>query len=124
LLGFTGKTHTSPVYYEVSELLAPPTQDIYVSEFERHPGVLAVSVIVCANCEASAKLEAWRLWPEYKRHFAATSVHQLDFCEIDWETGRCFVAKRMKRRPIPVLFANRPCQNPKNKRRTEEGSAG
>ena len=106
--------------YTVTSL---PTQDIYVVEFERHPGDPGVSVIFRTNCDAVAKLEAWRLWPEYKRHFAATSVHQLDFCEIDWETGRCFAAKRKKRIPIPVLFADQPCQNPKKKRRVDEGSA-
>ena len=40
--------------------LSPPNQDIYMVEFERHPGDLGVSVIVRANCEAAAKLEAWR----------------------------------------------------------------
>jgi hypothetical protein len=80
------------VNYEVSELLSPPIQDIYVVKFVRHAGDLGVSLILRAECEVEAKLEAWRLWPEYKRYFAATSVQLLDFAEIDWETGRCFVA--------------------------------
>jgi hypothetical protein len=105
----------------VSELLSPPIQDIYVVEFVRHPGDLGVSVIVHANCEAAAKLEAWRLWPEYKHYFAASSVHQLDFCEIDWETGRCFISKRRKRTPIPVFTLDEHSKRPRNTKR-EEGA--
>jgi hypothetical protein len=104
----------------VSELHSPPIQDIYVVEFVRHAGDLGASVIVRPNCEVVAKLEAWRLWPEYKRYFAATSVHLLDFCEIDWETGRCFVVKLQKRTPIPVFTLDEPTKRRRNTKREED----
>jgi hypothetical protein len=104
--------------------LNPPNQDIYAVDFVRHSGDLGISVIVRANCEVVAKLEAWRLFPEYKRLASLTLVHLLDYAEIDWQTGRCFVIKRQKRLPIPVLNADQPKQILKKKMRSEEGSAG
>jgi hypothetical protein len=96
----------SSVYYVVSDLISP-SQDLYVVEFERHRGDLGFSCIVRVNCEILAKLKAWRPWPEYKRLAERTRVYLLDYAEIDWELGRCFVAKREKRAAIPVFFAER-----------------
>jgi hypothetical protein len=44
----------------VQELFSPPTADIHGVKLVRHTGDLGVSVIVSTNCEALAKLEAWR----------------------------------------------------------------
>jgi hypothetical protein len=71
-----------------------------------------------------AKLEAWRLFPEYKRNTARTFVFGVEYAEIDWETGQCYVKKRQRRASIPVLFADEPKQKRKGNRRTEDGSAG
>jgi hypothetical protein len=114
----------------VSELISPPNRDIieisppaniFAVEFasERH---LGVSVILPATCELMARLEAWRLFPEYKRNSSATSVYRIQFAEYDWETDRFIVVKQRKRQTIPVFFADQPNQNPKKKRRTEESS--
>ena len=98
-----------------------PGPDVYAVEFEfeRH---LGISVIVPATCALMAKLEAWRLFPEHKRNAHRTFVYNVEYAEIDWETGRCFVMKRRKRASIPVFFAEEHRQKPKKKRRTEGGS--
>jgi hypothetical protein len=107
----------------VSDLISP-SQDLYVVEFERHRGDLGSSCIVRANCEILAKLKAWRLWPEYKRLAARTRVYLLDYAEIDWESGRCFVAKREQRAAIPVFFAEQAAKKQKKRKPAEEGSTG
>jgi hypothetical protein len=87
----------------------------------RHSGDLGISVIVHANCEVVAKLEAWRLFPEYEQLASLTLVHLLDYAEIDWQTGRCFVIKRQKRLPIPVLTLDEHAKRPRNTKH-EEGA--
>jgi hypothetical protein len=69
-----------------------------------------------------ARLEAWRLFPEYKRSASKTSVYNAEYAEIDWGTGRCFVKKLRKRASIPVFFADEPQQKPKRRQPTEGGS--
>jgi hypothetical protein len=114
----------------VSELFSHPAQDIieisppaniFVVEFtsERH---LGVSVILPATCELMARLEAWRLFPEYKCKASATSVYRIQFAEYDWDNDRFIVVKHKRRAAIPVFPADRHNQNPKKRRRTEEGT--
>ena len=103
------------------KLYSPLAQDIYVVEFVRLARDLGVSVIVRANCEVVARLQAWRLFPEYKRLASLTLVHLLDYAEIDWQTGRCFVIKRQKRKPIPALTLDKPTTRPLNTKR-EDGA--
>jgi hypothetical protein len=74
--------------------LNPSNQDIYLVEFERHPGDLGVSVIVRANCDVVAKHEAWRLWPEYKR---------LLFCAVS-PLAALFLASCLSRPPIDAAL--------------------
>ena len=104
----------------MSELFSP-AQDIYVVEFVRHSGDLGISVIVRANCEADARFEAWKRFPEYKRLASLTLVHLLDYAEVDWQTGRCIVVQRQKRKPIPALTLDEPTTRRKNTKR-EEGA--
>jgi hypothetical protein len=105
----------------VSEPSSPPVQDLYVVEFERHLGDLGASVIVRANCAVMAKLEALRLFPEYKRVSSGAFVHSLDYAEIDWQSGQCFVMKRKRRPTIPALTADEPTKRRRNMKR-EEGT--
>ena len=93
----------SSVYCTVSESSSPPTQDLYVVDFERYPGDLGVSLILRGTSFQSAKLEAWRLFPEYKRLVTRTCVRLLDFAEIDWQSGQSFVVTRKVRPAIPVF---------------------
>lgn len=104
----------------MSNLPTPTAQDLYVVDFVRHPGDLGVSIIVRAISGIAAQLEAFRLFPEYKRQSYDTFPHLLDYAEIDWETGCCFVVKR-KRRPIPAFTAGESTKPRRNARR-EEGA--
>jgi hypothetical protein len=97
--------------------LNTPNQDIYIVEFERH---LGVSLILRAECEVAATLQAWRRFPEYKRIASRTRVSALDYAEVDWETGRCFVVKLQKRTPIPVFTLDEPTKRRRNTKREED----
>jgi hypothetical protein len=99
----------------------PPTDALYVVEFERHQGDLGVSLILRASCDVEAKLKAWKFWPEYKRLASRTHISLIDYAEIDWESGRCLVVKRRKRAPLPVFASDEPTMRPKNAKR-EEGA--
>jgi hypothetical protein len=98
-----------------------PAPDLYAVEFT-FPRHLGITVIIPATCAPMARLEAWRLFPEYKQSASKTSVYNVEYAEVDWETGRCFVKKLRKRASIPLLFADEPQETPKKNRRTEEGS--
>ena len=87
----------------MSEPLSPTAQDLYVVDFERYPGDLGVSLILRGTSFQSAKLEAWRLFPEYKRLVTRTCVRLLDFAEIDWQSGQSFVVTRKVRPAIPFF---------------------
>ena len=105
----------------IIEIALPP--NLYAVEFERHSGDLRVSIIVSATCELMAVVEALRRFPEYLRFASRTDVILIDYAEIDWETGRCFVGKRQKRPALPEFFGDEPIPNPNEKWRTEEGGA-
>ena len=106
------KSDVSSVYFTVSEPHPPITKDLYVVDFVRHPGDLGVSLILRAESYQEAKLEAWRLFPEYKRLVTRTCVRLLDFAEIDWNSGQSFVITR-KMRPFipPFRFDDPPRRN-------------
>lgn len=80
-----------------------PGPDLYVVEFEfgQH---LGVSVVLPATCALSAQLKAWELFPEHRRLASSTSICSIDYCEVDWQTGRCIVAKRQKVETIPSFL--------------------
>ena len=102
--------------------LNSPNQDIYIVEFERHPGDLGVSLILRAECEVVARLQAWRRFPEYKRIASQTGVPALDYAEVDWQTGRVLIVKRKKRAAIPALLDEEPDQDFNNDWQIEEGA--
>ena len=102
----------------MSDLPSPRPQDIYVVDFIRHPGDLGLSVIVRAMSGIDAQLEAFRLFPEYKR--CESFPNLLDFAEIDWNSGRSFVKKR-KRQRVPIFTAGEPTKRRTSTRR-EEGA--
>src|ERR1022692_5085971 len=80
-----------------------PGPDLYVVEFE-FDRQLGISVILPATCALAAQFKAWSLFPEHRRRALSTTVHSADYCEVDWETGRCFVAKRQKVESIPPFL--------------------
>jgi hypothetical protein len=94
-----------------------PAPDLYAVEFI-FPRHLGITVVIPATCAPMARLEAWPLFPEYKRSASKTSVCNVEYVEIDWETGRCFVKKRQRRGSVPVLLDGEPKQKPKKTRRS------
>ena len=104
----------------MSEPISPPAQDLYVVDFIRHPGDLGLSVIVRALSGIDAQLEAFRLFPEYKRRSCDSFPHLLDYAEIDWQSGQSFVKKR-KRQPVPIFTAPEPTKRHRKTKR-EEGT--
>lgn len=102
--------------------LNPPNQDIYIVEFVRHSGDLGVSLILRAECQVAARLQAWRRFPEYKRIAPRTRVSALDYAEVDWQTGRVLIMKRKKRPSVPTLLDEEPAQDFNNDWQIEEGS--
>ena len=103
---------------DIIEIALPP--NLYAVEFERHSGDLRVSIIVSATCELMAVVETLRRFPEYLRFASQTDVILIDYAEIDWQTGRCFVGKRQKRPAIPALLDEEPAQNFNNDWQIEE----
>src|ERR1035437_9578272 len=100
-----------------------PAPNLYAVEFERHPGDLRVSIIVSATCELTAVVETLRRFPEYLGFASQTDVIPIDYAEIDWQTGRCFVGKRQKKPVLPEFFADEPSPNQKENWLSGEGSA-
>ena len=98
------------------------TPNLYSVEFERHPGDLRVSIIVSATCELMAVVEALTRFPEYLRFATRTDVILIDYAEIDWQTGRCFVGERQKRPALHEFIADELTPDPNEKWRTEEGA--
>lgn len=100
----------------------PPSTDIYVVDFVRYSGDLGVSLILRAECEVVARLQAWRRFPEYKRLFSQTRVSALDYVEVDHQTGRVLIIKRKKRPAILALLDEESDRDFNNDRKSEEGA--
>src|ERR1017187_3365875 len=88
---------------EAEPLEISPGPDLYVVRFE-FDRKLGVSVVLPATCALAAQLKAWELFPEHKRRASSTNVYSADYCEVDWETGRCLMAKRQKVETIPSFL--------------------
>jgi hypothetical protein len=92
-----------------------PGSNLFEVRFE-FDGQLGISIILPATCALSAQLKAWNLFPERRRRALSTTVYAADYCEVDWETGRCFMAKRQKVETIPSFLI----EEPENERGGEE----
>ena len=98
---------------EPIEILPGPGLFEVCFEFDRH---LGVSVVIPATCALSAQLKAWSLFPEHRLRASSTSVCAVDYCEVDWETGRCVMSKRQKVETVPSFLTEQ------EKERGGEGS--
>jgi hypothetical protein len=115
------KCRVASVYYKVYEQ-SPPTQDLYVVDFLRHPGDLGVSVVLQATCELMARSEVLRLYPEYKHDLVLMRVYLAQYAEIDWDNGRSIVVKQEKRPRIPACIAAKAkSKRPKLPRLEDDG---
>jgi len=52
-----------------------------------------------------AKREVFRLFPEYQHNLVLMRAFLVRYAEIDWDSGRCIVIKRNKRREVPAAVA-------------------
>ncbi len=82
-----------------------PSLDLFCVEIQRDPKDLGVSVVLQATCELMARREVFRLFPEYKHNLVLMQVYLTRYVEIDWDSGRCLVIKRNKRREVPAAVA-------------------
>jgi hypothetical protein len=99
-----------------------PAPALYAVEFE-FDWQLGVSIILPATCVLAAKLKAWRLFPEHRRNASRTTVHNVEYAEIDWQTGRTIVVKQQKRSTITAPLSSEPEQDFFNDWSIEEGGA-
>jgi hypothetical protein len=99
---FRAKSEVWFVIYRVSDSSPPALPNLFVVDFEFKPGHLGISVLVLARDRMSALRRAWKLFPEYRWRATGGSVHEADYAEVDWETGRCVVKTR------PVRLRIRP----------------
>jgi hypothetical protein len=54
-----------------------------------------------------ARREVLRLFPEFKHSLVLMDAYLAHYVECDWETGRCIVAKQVKRPEIPACIAKK-----------------
>jgi hypothetical protein len=99
------------VYINIS-----PAPDLYVVEFA-FPRHLGISIIIPATCGLAAQLRAWTMFPEYKRTASRTSVHPVEYVEIDWQTGRSIVMKQT----TPPAIATCEELNTRNQKKKSAG---
>ena len=59
------------------------------------------------------------MFPEHKRTASRTSVYQVEYVEIDWQTGRSIVVKRK----TPPATPAREELNTRNKKKSDEEDA-
>lgn len=52
-----------------------------------------------------ARIEALRLFPEFKHRLVQMEVYLARYVEVDWESGRTLVAKNGMSREIPAAVA-------------------
>ena len=83
----------------------PPVLELFCVEIQRSPKDLGISVVLPATCELMARLEALRLFPEFKHSLVLMQVYRARYVEIDWDSGRSIVAKLGRRPQIPACVA-------------------
>ena len=67
---------------------------MYSVDFENRPGDLGVTAIVLADAPEAALEKVCKLFREYRRVSCRDHVFEVEYAEIDWETGRAFVIQR------------------------------
>ena len=76
------------------ELLSGIKPRMYSVDFENHLGDLGVTVIVLADTPEAALERVCKLFREYRRVSRRDHTFQVEYAEIDWETGQAFVIQR------------------------------
>jgi hypothetical protein len=104
LAGKLAKTFDRWVYFKVYRE-SSPSPELFCVELKRHPRDLGISIVLPATCDLMARREVFRLFPEYRHSLVLMQVSLTRYVEIDWESGRCLVIKRNRRREVPAAVA-------------------
>ena len=70
-----------------------------------------------------ARREVFRLFPEFQHSLVLVQVYIARYAEIDWESGRCIVAKLRSRTKIPACVAEETKPERKKLPRLEDEEA-
>jgi hypothetical protein len=72
--------------------------------FKRRPGGLGTTAIVLADAPGAALEKAFNMFPKYRRAGRPGHGFEIEYAEIDWDTGRNFVIQVAKRPPNLLLY--------------------
>jgi hypothetical protein len=101
---------------------------MFAVDFKRRPGDLGTTAIVLADSPEAALEKASNMFPEYRRAGRPGHVFEIEYAEIDWDTGRDFVIQVKKRPPNLLLYKAHARRGPRVRNRREgnrdEGHAG
>jgi hypothetical protein len=77
---------------------------MYAVDFKNRPGDLGTTAIVLADAPEAAQEKAFDMFPECRRAGRPGRVFEIEYAEIDWDTGRNFVIQARKRPPMLLLY--------------------
>ena len=77
---------------------------MFAVDFKRLPGDLGTTAIVLADSPETALERALNMFLEYRRATRPGHVFEIEYAEIDWDTGRDFVIQVKKRPPNLLLY--------------------
>jgi len=86
---------------------------IYAADFKRRPGDLGTTAIVLADSPEAALEKAFNTFPEYRRAGRPGHVFEIEYAEIDWDTGQNFVIQVRKRPPNLLLYKDGARRGPR-----------
>ena len=69
---------------------------MFAVDFKRRPGDLGTTAIVLADSPEAALEKAFNMFPEFLREGRPGHVFEIEYAEIDWDTGQNFVIQVRK----------------------------
>ena len=101
---------------------------IYAVDFKRRPGDLGTTAIVLADSPEAALEKTSNMFPEDRRAGRPGHAFEIEYAQIDWDTGQNFVIQVRKRPPNLLLYKAHARRGPRVRNRREgnrdEGHAG
>jgi hypothetical protein len=85
---------------------------MFAVDFKRRPGDLGTTAIVLADAPEAALEKAFNMFPEYLRAGRPGRVFEIEYAEIDWDTGQNFVIQVRKRPPNLLLYKHAARRGP------------
>ena len=77
---------------------------MYAVGFKRRPGGLGTTAIVPADAAGAAQDKAFNMFAEYQRADRPGHIFEIEYAQIDWDTGQNFVIQVRKRPPNLLLY--------------------